>query len=362
VNGTGALKVACLPSTRRRVHGRMLVAMTGSGGVGAQQDKVALVAALLLVDEGAGPGELADRFASVCRSAQDRAGASALLSRLADLGLVRIARPGGEARYFLTSLGQQHARATLAGQPELMGGLAALEQLRTDLLSTVAHELRTPLTAVRTSIGLLLDRSVEPEPALHERLLQNISQSAERMQRLITDVLDLSRFRMGGMQLQLRRFNAGMLAHEVATPLRPLLESRQQTLELDIPAAPVWVYADHRRLEQALTNLVSNAHKFSPNASVIRLAVATDGTNVSWTVADRGVGIAPEDRPRLFERFFSAPTDAAGHRAGTGLGLPLALAVAQAHGGGIDVDSAVGQGSTFTLRVPAAGPPEEDET
>ena len=107
---------------------------------------------------------------------------------------------------------------------------------------------------------------MEPEPALREQLLQSISQSAGRMQRLITDVLDLTRFRMGGMQLQLRRFNAGLLAREVAAPLKPLLESRQQALELELPAAPVWVYADHRRLEQALTNLVSNAHKFSPNS------------------------------------------------------------------------------------------------
>jgi signal transduction histidine kinase len=132
-------------------------------------------------------------------------------------------------------------------------------------------------------------------------------------------------------------------------------------LEPDLPAGPVWVYGDHRRLEQALTNLVSNAHKISPNGSPIRLAVARHGREVAWTVADRGVGIAPADRPRLFERFFSAATDAAGHRAGTGLSLPLALAVAQAHGGAIDVESAPGQGSTFTPRVPAAGPPGEDE-
>jgi signal transduction histidine kinase len=341
---------------------RMHVAMTGSGNVAVQPGEVALVAALLLVREGSSPGELAGRFSALCSSAQDRDGASALLSHLAELGLVRIATRGGEFRYFLTSLGQQHARATFAGQPELTVGLAALEQLRTDLLSTVAHELRTPLTAVRTSIGLLLDPDVEPEPALREQLLQSISQSAGRMQRLITDVLDLTRFRMGGMQLQLRRFNAGLLAREVAAPLKPLLESRQQALQLELPAAPVWVYADHRRLEQALTNLVSNAHKFSPNSSNIRVRVATNGTDVTWTVADRGAGIAPEDRPRLFERFFSTPTDAAGHRAGAGLGLPLALAVAHAHGGGIDVDSVVGQGSTFTLHVPAAGPPEEDET
>jgi signal transduction histidine kinase len=229
------------------------------------------------------------------------------------------------------------------------------------LVADTSHELKTPLTAIRTSIGLLLDRSVEPEPEIREQLLQNISQSAERMQRLVADVLDLARARLDGMQLQLRRFDAGGLAREVAAPLQPLLDSRQQTLELELPAGPVWVYGDHRRLEQALTNLVSNAHKFSPNGSAIRLGLAKQRQDVAWTVADRGVGIGPEDRPRLFERFFSAPTDAAGHRAGTGLGLPLALAIAQAHGGTIDVQSALGEGSTFTLRVPVAGPPEEDD-
>jgi two-component system sensor histidine kinase BaeS len=340
----------------------MLQLVTATGAVvRVGQDEVPLVAALLLVGEGASPGDLAARFSALCPTAQERSGAAALLGRLAELGLVRIARQDDEPRYVLTGLGQQHAQATLVGQPELTGGLAALEQLRTDLLSTVSHELRTPLTAVRTSIGLLMDRSVQPEPALREQLLQNISDSAERMQQLITDVLDLARSRLGGMQLQRRRFDATKLAREVAAALRPLLDSRHQQLELELPAAPVWVYGDHRRLEQALTNLVSNAHKFSPNGSAIRLGVAKQGQDVAWTVADRGVGIGPEDRPRLFERFFSAPADAAGHRAGTGLGLPLALAIAQAHGGTIDVESELGKGSTFILRVPAAGPPGEDD-
>jgi two-component system, OmpR family, sensor histidine kinase BaeS len=335
--------------------------VTATGGVRVRPDEVPLVAALLLVGEGASPTELATRFSALCSSGNDQVEAAVLLGRLAELGLVRTTRQNNEKHYVLTVLGEQHAQATFAGQAELAGGLATLERLRTDLLATVAHELRTPLTAVRTSIGILLDRSVDPEPELREQLLQSISQSAERMQRLVSDVLDLTRSRLGGMPLQLRRFNAADLAREVAAPLRPLVQGRGQKLELELPTGPVWVYGDHRRLEQALTNLVSNAHKFSHEGGTIRLAVAGLGKEVTWTVADRGVGIAPEDRPRLFERFFSALTDAAGHRAGTGLGLPLALAIAQAHGGSIDVESALGRGSTFTLRVPAAGPPEDDE-
>jgi signal transduction histidine kinase len=340
---------------------RMLDSVTATGGMRVRPDEVPLVAALLLVGAGTSPSELSTRFSALCPAGNDEAEAAILLGRLAELGLVRMTRQHEGKHYVLTVLGEQHAQATLAGQPELAGGLAALERLRTDLLATVAHELRTPLTAVRTSIGILLDHSVDPEPELREQLLQSISQSAERMQRLVSDVLDLARSRLGGMPLQLRRFNAADLAREVAATLRPLLEDRRQKLELDLPAGPVWIYGDHRRLEQALTNLVSNAHKFSHAGGTIRVAVAGGGGEVTWTVADRGVGIAPDDRPRLFERFFSAPADTAGHRAGTGLGLPLALAIAQAHGGTIDVESALGRGSTFTLRVPAVGPPEKDE-
>lgn len=339
----------------------MLECVTVTGGLRVHPEDVPLIAALLLVGQGASPTELSARFSVLCPPASDKSEAAALLARLAELGLVRTTRQTEEKHYVLTVMGEQHAQATLAGQPEITGGLAALERLRTDLLSTVAHEMRTPLTAVRTSIGILLDQSLEPAPELREQLLQSISQSAERMQRLVTDVLDLTRARLGGMQLQLRRFDAADLVREVAAPLKPLLQDRQQTIELDLPASPVWVYGDHRRLEQALTNLVSNAHKFSYEGAKIRLAVSGSRKEVSWTVVDQGVGIANEDRPRLFERFFSAATDAAGRRAGTGLGLPLALAIAQAHDGTIDVESAVGKGSTFTLRVPAAGPPERDE-
>lgn len=321
-----------------------------------------MVTALLMVREGTNSSELADRFSALCAAVVESASPVTLLRRLAELGLVRTNQQRADGpRYFLTPTGEQYVRATLAGQPELAVGLAGLEQLRTDLLSTVAHELRTPLTAVRTSIGVLLDPDVELQPEMHAKLLQTISNNAERMQRLVTDVLDLTRYRMRGMQLQLRRFDAAALAREVVTSFTPLIDTRKQVIELDAPTRPLWVYGDHRRLEQALTNLMSNAHKFSPNRAVIKFSVWSDGADVVWTVQDEGVGIAPEDRPRLFERFFSSPIDAAGQRAGTGLGLPLALAVAQSHGGRIDVDSALGRGSTFTLRVPAEGPPGEDD-
>src|ERR1051326_8583148 len=114
----------------------MLQNVTATGGVRVPQDEVPVVAALLLVDDGVSPTELAARFATVCQAGQERMGAAMLLSRLAELGLVRMTRQDREPHYVLTVLGQQHAQATVVGQPELAGGLAAPEHLRTDLLST----------------------------------------------------------------------------------------------------------------------------------------------------------------------------------------------------------------------------------
>jgi signal transduction histidine kinase len=174
-------------------------------------------------------------------------------------------------------------------------------------------------------------------------------------------LLDLARFRAGRVQLQLRRFDARQLAQDTAAVMASLLEARGQTLDLALPRTPLWVYGDHRRLEQVVLNLVSNAHKFSPDGARIRLQVAAADDAITWAVTDEGPGIAAADQPRLFERFFTVEGRAGGGRAGAGLGLPISRAIALAHGGTIGVQTAVGQGSTFTLRVPAQGPAEVEE-
>ena len=316
-------------------------------------------AALILVGDGATPDELAERF-HVLEAAGRPDGAALLLARLARLGLVRVATGAGDrASYVLTPLGRQYAGSALGGQAEVEAQLEALERLRTDLLSTIAHELRTPLTAVRTSVGLLRDPSIRPDEAARAQLLERIARSAERMQRLVTDVLDLARFRSGTLTLQARRFDGVGLAREAGTGLASLLQARDQRLDLRLPDGPIWVYGDRRRLEQALLNLLSNAIKFSPQGAAIGLALVVAGEDVVWTVEDRGPGIAPEDRARLFERFFTSASDSGG--SGTGLGLPISLAIAEAHGGTIDVETEPGRGSRFGLRVPAHGPAELGE-
>jgi len=316
------------------------------------------LAALALVAERATAVELDRRFAA--EGLEVKAGLStALLAGLAALGLVRVARETADGHeYVPTSLGRQMADGGLAGESADL--LEDLERLRTDLLSTIAHELRTPLTAVRTSSSLLLDPTSRPTDEQRRALLESIERNADRMQRLVADILDLARSRSGTLHLQPRRFDAVAMAKSGIAAIAPLAEQRSQQVELVVVGEGTpSVYGDHRRLEQALVNLLSNAQHFAPEGGSIRVEVTSEAGWVRWSVTDDGPGIPPEDQARLFERFFVGRGDRSGPRQGVGLGLPTALAIAQAHGGTIDVVSRPGQGSTFTLAVPPAPSTEE---
>jgi signal transduction histidine kinase len=317
-------------------------------------------AALALVHDGATPAQLAERFA-VTGAAIDPDGGRALLGELARLGLVRIARNNGDDRFHvLTSLGQQVLGGSLGGDAGVVAHMAELERLRTDLLSTIAHELRTPLTAIRTCVGVLRDPETTPSDVELDTLLGTIERNADRMQRVVGDILEIARFRTGEVVLQLRRFDAVELARGAVASLAPLATQRQQQIDLDVSTSPIPVYGDHRRLEQALVNLVSNAVKYSPVGCRILVRVQAAGSVVIWAVRDDGPGIPPDEQPHLFERFFVGRNDRAGATRGVGLGLPTALAIAQAHGGRIDVVSVPGEGSLFSLVVPTDGPPDDD--
>ncbi len=317
-----------------------------------------LRAALALLPPSATASELDQRFAAAGADLQPGTAAQ-VLGKLANLGLIRASRQTRDGvRYVATTLGTSSMDASLRG--EAGSSLADLERLRTDLLSTIAHELRTPLTAVRTSVGLLLEPTAEPTEDQHRALLEAIERNAERMQRLVGDILELSRFRSGSVSLQLRRFSAVELADSVIAVIAPLALQRGQNLERLAPlSGDHRVYGDHRRLERALLNLVSNAQRFTPDGGAISVAVDVREYLTCWTVSDEGPGISDADQARLFERFFVGRNDTSGPHDGVGLGLPTALAIAQAHGGTIEVRSEPGRGSTFSLVVPTAGPDEE---
>lgn len=312
-------------------------------------------AALALVGTGVTPSDLVARLAAN-EAAVDERVAKARLDELCDLGMARAVTAEGGTTYHVTPLGERLLAMSFASDPRHADLLSEIEQMRTEILSTIAHELRTPLTSVRTSVGLLLDPAVEPNPEQRRTLLETIDRNASRMQRVVGDILDLARFRAGSVQLQLRRFDAMELARSAIASVAPLAQSRGQRIDLAGPAARVSVFGDFRRLEQALVNLLSNAEKYSPDGAPVLVTVASSPDEVSWSVTDRGHGIKPEDRVRLFEQFFVASRQRTEATAGIGLGLPITLQIVEAHGGRIDVESLPGHGSTFRVVVPTAGP------
>jgi signal transduction histidine kinase len=315
------------------------------------------VAALALVRDGATATDLESRFSE--SGADLRPGvAEDLLAELDSLGLVRIARGEPAREYVLRSLGRRLVEDR--AWTEAAGPMRDLERMRTDFLSIIAHELRTPITVMRTLTGLLLDPVSDPTPEQRRTMLETMERNAERMQHLIGEVLDLARYRAGTIGLQLRPFDAAELAESAVATIRPLAERHDQTVELQVPPGPApRVFGDRPRLDRALLNLVANAQRYTPDGGriTVRLSRTTDGL-IRWSVTDDGPGISAADQKHLFERFFVGRNDPNSPGEGVGLGLPRALAIAQAHGGTIEVRSRPGHGSTFTLVVPAGGPPK----
>ena len=325
--------------------------MTANLESSATADAAASAVALVLLGDGATAADLTRRARGI--------DARAALDSLAAQGLTQIAEGEGEmARFVATERGLKCLAQSTFVPSAADAAQREPEQIRSEMIAAIAHELRTPLTAIRTSVGLLRAPEVAADAATQERLLLAIAQGAERMQRFVSDILDVAHFRNGNVHLQLRRFDARMLAREAAAGIAPLVTARSQRLDLLLPPTATWVYGDHRRLDQALVNLLANAHRFSPDGETVQLAVEQRGEDVAWSVRDRGPGISPRDQARLFERFF---TSGGGAPAGAGLGLPIARAIAEAHEGAIDVESTPGRGSAFTLRVPARGPAEAGE-
>jgi signal transduction histidine kinase len=275
--------------------------------------------------------------------------------------LLRVSAEPQDASRVPTERGRQmildQVGAWASAGAELETERRQVERLRTDLLSTISHELRTPLTLIRTSIGLLLDS--DPDEEMRQRLLRNIKGSTDRMQALVTDLLDLARLRSDRLELQIRRVDLGELVSGVVSLMRPLLDAKEQRIELVIPMPAPAVPGDSRRLERVLLNLLSNANTFAPIGSEITIRMRQDTREVSIAVQDVGPGITAAGIPHLFEQFFTERTSSSRHNIGAGLGLPIAKGIVEAHGGRIWVESKVGVGTTVSFALPKISLREE---
>ncbi|WP_062645925.1 sensor histidine kinase [Streptomyces maremycinicus] len=230
-----------------------------------------------------------------------------------------------------------------------------LEAQRKALVSDVAHELRSPLTNIRGWLEVTRDGLVEPDT----ELLGALHEEALLLQRVIDDLRDLAAADAGTLGLHREPVPADDLLAQVAAAHRVAADTAGVRLRTGTEGAP-WLDADPVRLRQALGNLVTNAVRHTPPGGTVTLSARDDGERVVLEVADTGTGIAAEDLPLVFERFWRAEKSRSRRTGGSGLGLPIVRHLTVAHGGTAQAASTPGKGSVFTLRLPAATPPGDD--
>jgi signal transduction histidine kinase len=235
----------------------------------------------------------------------------------------------------------------------MMERVQASQLSQREFVANVSHELKTPLTAIQGFAQAILDGMAET-PAARQQAAQVIHTEAARMHRMALDLLDLARLDAGTADLKMSPLDVGVLLSGIAERFAPQAQQAGVRLAVQVEELPMLV-GDGDRLAQVFTNLVENALKFTPAGGEVVLAAQRDGAELVAEVRDTGMGIAPEALPRVFDRFFQADASRARQdRSGAGLGLAIAQEIIGAHGGKISVRSQVGQGTTFTVRLPLA--------
>ena len=230
--------------------------------------------------------------------------------------------------------------------------LEVANQHKSEFLANMSHELRTPLNAIIGFSEVLLQRMFGELNPKQDEYLQDVLSSGRHLLSLINDILDLSKVEAGRMELELARFDLPQAMQDTLVLVRERAARHGIDLHLDVDGGVGAVVADERKLKQVMLNLLSNAVKFTPEGGRVDVrAVPTDG-GVEVSVADTGIGIAPENQELIFEEFRQVGGDYAHKREGTGLGLTLARRFVELHGGRIWVKSQPGQGSTFTFSIP----------
>ena len=235
--------------------------------------------------------------------------------------------------------------------------LRRLETVRREFVANVSHELRTPLTSIRAMVETLEAGAIEDE-AITSDFLARIVGEVDRLNALVEDLLDLARLEAGRTTLNYATVDPAEVVRTGADRLRLQIERAQLTMDVSAEGALQPIRVDRARLEQVLINLVHNAIKFTPAGGAIHLQVRQGDDNTTIEVRDTGIGIAPIEQIRLFERFYKS--DKARRSEGTGLGLAIAKHIVQAHGGTISVESVVGEGATFRIVVPNRKPKARD--
>jgi len=260
----------------------------------------------------------------------------------------------GAAKRFLDRLARVIAQTTQLREAE-----AVTQRLRrqakatSETVAQVSHEVRTPLALINEAAQQMLDGLAGTLSTDQEQLARLIKSQGDRMLKLVTELLDLSRIESGRLALAREPLDPAAVIREVQSRYALLVSPRKLVLELE-PVPPV--YGDRSRLAQVVENLITNAVKFTPSDGTITVRLKARGRCAELTVADTGIGISPKEQRRLFEKFSQLRVPASMNTRGTGLGLTIVKEVVQLHGGSVRVESAQGKGASFIVSFPVYSP------
>jgi two-component system phosphate regulon sensor histidine kinase PhoR len=230
------------------------------------------------------------------------------------------------------------------------------QELRKEFVANVSHELRTPLTVIRGFTETLREGALK-DPIAGPKFLATIERHVNQLTNLVSDLLELSRLESTPEIPRRVSFDMGAVVRRAGDLLLPAAQQKEQTLTLRIPGGLPRIAGNPDYVERAVSNLIDNAIKYTPERGKIDVSVSRDNGSVTVDVLDNGIGIPPEDLTRIFERFYRVDRSRSRDMGGTGLGLSIVKHVAQVHGGSIDVTSSPGTGSRFRLKLPV--PPED---
>ena len=228
------------------------------------------------------------------------------------------------------------------------------EQARREFVANVSHELRTPLTNIKSYAETVIAAGDELPPELHNNFMGVIVSEADRMTRIVQDLLTLSKIDYGKMEMNVSRFSFSKAVRSVYEAVALNAESHGHTLTFSCEENMPDVDGDRERIEQVIMNIVSNDIKYTPDGGKIAITAATSGRNVFVRISDNGIGIPEKDLPRLFERFYRVDKARSRESGGTGLGLSIAKEILNQHKGDIRIESVYGEGTDVTITLPAA--------
>ena len=273
---------------------------------------------------------------------------------------LRIASPEGE-RYFLPRATPVYAeQGGVTGASVVLQDVTRLrrvDELRNDLVATVAHEFRTPLTSLRMAIHLCIEQSAGPLTEKQADLLYAAREDCERLQSMVDELLDLARIQGGRVELQQRPTPPEALVHAAVEAYRGAADEMGVTIETHLLPGLNDVSVDRERMQLVLSNLISNALRHTPTGGRVAVGARADDGRVRFEVVDTGPGIAKEFQQSVFDKFFRVPGTTSG---GAGIGLAISKEIVEAHGGEIGLESEPGHGCTFWFTVPAVAPVVDD--